>query len=160
MNILGARALILGYVLIVFSAVSGCSSSEEKLAKSVVKMSADERSQTLSRLSPETQLYIYTYAYTRNEPPIILAKEIAADWKSVLPVLEARLKSENNETVLAGLIMILPVISANYCTLSGREDVLSAAAQAAAKLGPPYRELAEKQVEEIRHLDTNLPTCR
>jgi len=151
--------LILSAVSLLSAVSAGCSSPDEKLARSVIRMTPEERRATLSHLRPETEIYVYTYAYTRNEPPLILASEIAPDWKSVLPVLSVRLKSERNEAILAGLIMVLPVISEHYCSLSGRDDILSAASQAATKLEPPYRELADKQIEEIRRPDAKLPPC-
>lgn len=153
------RVLILSAVSVLSAMVGGCSSPDERLARSVIRMTPEKRRATFSHLSPETEIYVYTYGYTRNEPPVILASEIAPNWKSVLPVLSVRLQSEHSEAALAGLLMILPVISEHYCSLSERNDVLSAAYGATARLGPPYRELAERQIEEISHPGTGLPPC-
>jgi hypothetical protein len=138
---------------------SGCSYPDKEAAWEIIKMPPEQRGQALSRLSPEKQINIFVYANTKIEPPLILAGEVASNWKSTLPVVKQRLASETDARTLAGMMMILSVVSANYCSLSNREDVLSAASQAVNKLGEPYRDLAEKQLKEIAHPLNRLPPC-
>lgn len=145
---------------VLLALISGCSDPDRETAWKIIKMSPEQRIQALSRLAPEKQVDIFVYAYTRIEPPTILAGEVASNWKSTLPVVKQRLTSETDDRILAGMMMILSATSAQYCSLSDREDVLSAASQAANKIGAPYRDLAEKQLEKITHPQNRLSPCR
>jgi len=153
-------ALICSCLGLFLTLISGCSNPDKEAAWEIIKMPTEQRGPALSRLAPEKQVDVFLYAYTQIEPPRILAGEVASNWKSTLPVVKNRLVSETNPPMLAGLMMILSAVSANYCALSEREDVLTAASQAVNKLGAPYRDLAEKQLKEIAHPEKQLPPCR
>jgi hypothetical protein len=140
--------------------VSGCRNPAKEATLEIIRMPAQQRERALSQLSPEQQLDVYVYADTKIDPPLILAQEIASNWKSTLPPVKNRLESETDGATLAGLVMILSAVSTDHCSLADREDVLSAASRAIAKIGIPYRELAEKQLREIAHPDNQLPPCR
>ena len=140
--------------------ISGCSNPDKEAAREIIRTPREQRGQALSRLSPEKQVDVFVYADTKVEPAVILAGEVARNWKSTLPIVKQRLASETDARTLAGMMMILSATSAQYCSLSGREDILSVASQAVSKIDPPYRDLADKQLKEITHPQNQLPFCQ
>jgi hypothetical protein len=138
----------------------GCSNPDKEAAWEIIRMPPEQRGQALSRLPPEKQMDIFVYADTKIEPPMTLALEVASNWKSMLPVVTQRLASETDARTLPGLMMILFAVSANYCALSERDDVLIAASRAVKKIDAPYRDAAERQLKEITHPQNKLPPCR
>jgi hypothetical protein len=145
---------------VLLTLISGCSNPDKEAAWEIIRTPSEQRGQALSRLTPEKQVDIFVYADTKIEPPLILAGEVASNWKSTLPVVKQRLASETDSRILAGMMMILSATSSQYCSLSDREDVLSAASQAVNKIGAPYRDLAEKQLKEITHPQNRLSPCQ
>jgi hypothetical protein len=129
-------------------------------AEAIVHMPSEERRQAVSGLRPDEQLDVYMYAYTKMEPPKVLASEVASSWKTVLPILESRTTSETSSRKLAGLIMIFAAISYNECSLAGQQDVLATTSEAVTKISPPFRKVAEEQLREIAHPTKQLPPCR
>ncbi len=145
---------------VLLALISGCSNPDKEAAWAIIRTPSEQRGQALSRLTPEKQVDIFVYADTKIEPPLILAGEVASNWKSTLPIVKQRLASETDSRILAGMMMILSATSSQYCSLSDREDVLSAASQAVNKIGAPYRDLAEKQLKEITHPQNRLSPCQ
>jgi hypothetical protein len=131
-----------------------------KKTREIVKMPHEQREVVLSKLTGEEQIEVYLYAYTRMEPPVILAGEMASNWPSTLPVIAKRLKTEESETSLVGLMMVLSAISSHFCSLETNNDVLEGASQVVTKIKPPYRELADKQLKEMKEPNRQLPLCR
>lgn len=158
MKMRGALRFLLGYVL--SSAISGCANPDKELTRELLSLPVEQRAQALSKFPAEKQLDLYMYAYNRMEPPVILAGEVARNWQTTLPVIKSRISTEKSDHLLAGLMMILSAMSSQYCSLAKRDDVLAVASQAVSKIGPPYRDLARKQLNEIRHPENQLPSCR
>jgi hypothetical protein len=147
-------------LVVLVASISWCSNPDKEAAWEIIKTPQEQRGQALSKLSPEKQVDVFVYADTKIEPPVILAGEVASNWKSTLPVIKQRLVSETDGGTLAGMMMILSAVSAQYCSLSGREDVLSVASQAVDKIDAPYRDLAKKQLREITHPQNQLSRCQ
>jgi hypothetical protein len=145
---------------VLLALILGCSNPDKEAAWAIIRTPSEQRGQALSRLTPEKQVDIFVYADTKIEPPLILAGEVASNWKSTLPIVKQRLASETDSRILAGMMMILSATSSQYCSLSDREDVLSAASQAVNKIGAPYRDLAEKQLKEITQPQNRLSPCQ
>jgi hypothetical protein len=148
------RACLLSVIIV------GCTTPVGKKTREIVKMSHEQREVALSKLTGEEQIEIYLYAYNRMEPPVILAGEMASNWPSTLPVIAKRLKTEESETSLVGLMMILSTISSHFCSLETNNGVLASASYAVTKIRPPYRELADQQLKEMKEPNRQLPQCR
>jgi hypothetical protein len=140
--------------------IGGCANPDRDLTREVIRLPVEERGQALSKFPAEKQLDLYMYAYTRMEPPVILAGEVASNWQTTLPVIKARLSTERYDHSLAGLMMILSAISSQYCSLAKRDDVLAVASQAVNKIEPPYRDLANEQLNQLMHPGKQLPPCQ
>jgi hypothetical protein len=138
----------------------GCKNPDKELATEILNLPREQRGVALSRLSGEKQVDVYLYGYRRMEPPVILAGELADNWRTTLQPITDRLAREDNETSAVSLIMILSAISSQYCSLANRDDVLAAATQALSKIKPPYSELAERQLRLMKTPEKQLPPCR
>jgi hypothetical protein len=145
--------------ILCINALSGCADPTRKLTYEIVRTPPEQRATALSRLPAERQLDVYEYAYRRMEPSVILAGEVASNWRTTLPVITDRLARNNSEQSLVGLMMILSTVSSQNCSLAKRNDTLLAASQAVSKISPPYRELAERQLKKIKNPDSDLPPC-
>lgn len=133
---------------------------ERSTALRILEMPTEQRLRAMSELPPEKQVDVFLYAYTSVEPPKILAGEVAQNWKVTLPVIKDRLAKESRESYLDGLMLTLSAISARYCSLADRTDVLLVASRAVEKIGPPYRELADEQLARLKQPSADLPPCR
>ena len=140
--------------------VVGCADPDKKLADKILTMHFDQRAVELSHLSGEQQVDLYLYVYRRTEPPVILAGELANNWRTTLPSITSRLENEQNETSTAALMLALSAISSQYCSLAERSDVLAVARQAVSRIGPPYRDLAERQLNLMKHPEKQLSPCQ
>jgi hypothetical protein len=147
-------------LLVALLTVVGCGNPDAELTHQILNMPVEQRGVALSRLPGEKQVAVYLYAYNRTEPPVILAGELADNWRTTLPSITARLAREDKETSAVGLIMILSAISSQYCSLADRNDVLAVARQAVSKIGPPHRELAERQLNRMEHPEKQLSPCQ
>jgi hypothetical protein len=144
-------------ILLIFS---GCTNPDKELTNEILNKPREQRGVALSRLSGEKQVDVYLYAYRRMEPPVILAGELADNWRTTLQPVTVRLAREDNETSAVGLMMILSAISSQYCSLAKRDDVLTAATEAISKIRQPYSELAERQLRLMKTPEKQLPPCR
>jgi len=133
--------------------------SDGKQARAIFRMSEEQRKQSFAELSPNKQVDVYIAGATRFEPPIPFQGYLAANWKSVLPVVKERLASESDGR-LATLMPILVVISQNYCSLADREDVLSEVSKAIPRMGDHFRASTEEDLREITHPIKKLPPCQ
>jgi len=57
-------------------------------------------------------------------------------------------------------MLALSAISSQYCSLAERNDVLVVAKQAVSRIGPPYRDLADRQLNLMKHPEKQLPPCQ
>jgi hypothetical protein len=145
--------------ILCISALPGCADSTRRLTYEIVSTPPEQRATVLSRLPAEKQLDVYEYAYRRMEPSVILAGEVASNWRTTLPAITDRLARNDSEQSLVGLMMILSAVSSQNCSLAKRNDTLLAASQAVSKISPPNRELAERQLKKIKNPDRDLPPC-
>lgn len=147
-------------ILIVLLIVTGCTNPDKELADRILRTPREQRGLELSRLSGERQVDTYLYIYRRTEPPVILAGELAENWRTTLPSITSRLGKEANETSTVALMMALSAISSQYCSVADRKDVLTVAQQAVSRIGPPYKDLAERQLNRMEHPEKQLPPCQ
>lgn len=137
----------------------GCANPEKKLADRVIRMPFEQRAVELSHLSGKEQVDLYLYIYHRTEPPVILAGELAKNWRTTLPSITSRLENEQNESSTAALMLALSAISSQYCSLAERYNVLAVAQQAVSRAGPPYKDLADRQLYLMKYPEKQLPPC-
>jgi len=154
------RRIVCLPITIVLLLVIGCADPEKELANKILRMPIEQRAGELSQLSAKQQVDVYLYVYRRTEPPVILAGELAKNWRATLPSITSRLENEQNETSIAALMLALSAVSSQYCSLAERNDVLAVAQQAVSRIGPPYRDLAERQLSLMKHPEKQLPPCR
>jgi hypothetical protein len=109
-------------------------------------------------MSPKKQLDVYMAAAMKLEPPIPYQGYLAANWRTVLPVVKERLASESDGR-LAALMPILVIISGNFCSLAERNDVLSLISQAIPRVGELYRASVEEDLRKIAHPTKQLTPC-
>jgi hypothetical protein len=152
--------LAFSFCYVLFSLVGGCATPERQLTREIIETPVDKRASVLARFPADKQLDIFMYAYTKMEPPRILAGELASNWRTTLPVVKAHLMTDTDEVTLSGMMMILSAVSSQYCSLEDRSDILTAASQAVGKIRAPHRELAEQQLKQIAHPEMHLPPCQ
>jgi hypothetical protein len=129
-----------------------------KRAREIIRMPSEQRRQVLASLPPGMQVDIYIYASTNFEPPFLLY-EVAPNWKLILPVVKERLSTGTDDLTNFQLLWLLVAISESYCSLTERQDVLNAASQAVARMGP-YKAAAQEPLRRLNHTPANhLPTC-
>jgi hypothetical protein len=67
--------------------------------------------------------------------------------------------TETNDNILSEYMMILEFISLDQCSFAERQDILDVAGRAVSRIHPPFRELAERQLQEIMKPKKKLPPC-
>jgi hypothetical protein len=137
----------------------GCLDSNAKEARTIRRMSPQQRQQVLASLAPAQQVDIYISGATKFEPPILLP-EVAANWRAVLPIVKERLLAENGQAARFQLLWLLVTINENYCSLVERQDILSAASQSVVAM-KSYKHVAQEPLERLTTYSnpTNLPPC-
>lgn len=144
---------------LLFFGCSGCTNPDAEQARAIIRMSPQQRREAFAGLPPSKQLDVYLYAATKVEPGLIFSDDVAANWRSVLPVLKERLASESNEKSRLQLIWLLAAISDNYCSLAERKDVLGVASQATAAMGELRKTSADEALRKIANPPKQLSEC-
>lgn len=157
-NRLSKPVITFAYTCLAMSACSGLMDSNVRQAKAIMRMPEDQRQQAIDKMPPNEQLDVYLAGATKIEPPIMLQSYLAANWKTVLPVVKERLASESGGR-LAQLTPVLVTISDSYCSLADRVDVLSAVSQAITRMAEYYRVAAEEDLRNISQPAKRLPPC-
>lgn len=146
------------FACLAITACSGLMDSDVRQAKAIMKLPEEQRPQAFAKMAPNKQLDVYLAGATKIEPPTMLQGYLAANWKSILPVVKERLASESDGR-LAQLTPVLVAISDSYCSLANRVDVLSAVSQAIPRMAEYYQVAAEEDLKNISQPAKRLPPC-
>lgn len=122
-------------------------------------MPEDRRQREVDRLSPDKQVDVYLAGITEIEPPLMMDEYLAANWKSVLPVIRDRMALGSDDR-LPRLMPTLVTISNKYCSLADRKDVLDAVSAALPRMGGLYQASAEEDLNKIAHPTKQLAHCQ
>ena len=153
---------ILLALLSVCALLSGCFTGcgpHGREINEIMKLPSHKRPEALSRMPPERQLALFFYGQ-KYEPPLNLQYYIAANWRSLLPVVKQHLAAESDDKRLADMVALLRAISVTQCSLEERKDVLDLASQAVGKLrNNTYRQNAIESLSMVTHPTKPLPPC-
>jgi hypothetical protein len=145
----------------VLAFLSGCERPDPvaSQARAIVQLPPEQRRKALVELPLDKQLGVYLYAATRVEPPLILAKELASNGPSILPILKDRLASEANDRRFTQLMLILVAVSAGDCSLEKRTDILDTVQRAIPRMNQENQQTANHLLESIVHPERQLAPC-
>lgn len=153
-------------LLVVCLCLTGCLTEcgpDAREVRALTRMNPSQRRAVFASMSPNRQLDIFLYAALKMEPGRAFLDDVAVNWRTVLPIIKARLVSNSTrDAERTELLWLLATIADRYCSLAQRGDILTVASQAVAKMDPARKPYAEEPLRLITHpnLTKALPPCQ